>query len=163
MSTCGTRCSNISPALFSKPVFSEPQWKCGLPAVDFTGWLNAAAFWECPWSWKSFWEIPTNQQGQFPDLFICFLLRLSYNAPTAKRWIYKKKQKQKVSSFLKLRSSFPSCFQLDSVGNGLGQCECAASSHFNRSHIQHTTFFLFLWMNSRGVHVRRSEKMLSVN
>lgn len=123
MSTCGTHCSNISPVPFWKTCFSEPQWKCSLPAVDFTGWLNAAAFWECPWSWKSFWEIPTNQQGQFPDLFICFLLRLSYNAPTAKRWIYNPPTPQKtVSSFLKLRSSFPSCFQLnkDSVGNGLG-------------------------------------------
>lgn len=49
--------------------FSEPHWKRSLAAVDFTGRLNAAASWECPWSWKSFWEIPTSRQGQFPDLF----------------------------------------------------------------------------------------------
>lgn len=145
MSTCGTRCSNISPALFSKPVFSEPQWKCGLPAVDFTGWLNAAAFWECPWSWKSFWEIPTNQQGQFPDLFICFLLRLSYNAPTAKRWIYKKTKKTKSVQFPEVKVIFSQLLSIRQCWEWFRTVwMCSVKSFQQEPHTAYHIYFVFM-------------------
>lgn len=37
------------PLLF----FCSKCWRCSLHEVDFIGRLHAAAFWECPWSWKS--------------------------------------------------------------------------------------------------------------
>lgn len=109
-------------------VLHWPQTNAALPAVNFTSRQNAAASWECPWSWKSFWEIPTSRQGQFPNVFISVLLGLDGSALTARR-LFSKKTKNTFEFHQVLDNLFTLGF--NKTKTGFGCCVTAAVSHFN--------------------------------
>lgn len=120
-------------------------WKCSLPAVDFTGWLNAAAFWECPWSWKSFWEIPTNSRMYLSEFCWGWVTMLP-------------KQRDESAQNNKTRSIYTGAifFPAKKVSQSPWECKIIyfiMTIHFLGS-IQSTVLFLLvmflMWYFSRG-------------